>query len=344
MSKNRLLFAVILLAVLGGALVATMRSRAPETTAAPEASLPTADREKLTWIEISPPGKDKLVLEKKEDAWRLTAPLASEVDQASVDTILDKLANLEPAGIAATRPENHARLEVDAEHAIRVKAKEGDALVVDLLIGASKSGGTMVRKEGDDTVVATQGTIRYAFDKESKDLRNRTITDLDTGDVTSLELKSDKGSFKFEKAESAWTQAKGEKPIKDFSGTKVQGIASTLARLRAVDFAPPGATPEATGLDAPKATAVLTKKDGSSITLTLGNLHEGNNDYYLKSSERDLVYRVVKFTGERMMPDATAFEESKSAGEPPAGGRVPIAGGGNLPPEVLKQLQGLNHP
>jgi hypothetical protein len=170
------------------------------------------------------------------------------------------------------------------------------------------------------------------------------ITDLNPDDVKAMTVSSAKGSFKFERPEAAWQQAKGEKPIKDFSANKVQSLASSFARLRAADFAEPAATAESTGLNAPAAKLTLTLKEGEPITLELGKQAEGNVDYFLRSNRSEVIYRISKYTGDRMLADAAAFSEppkkpGEAQAEAPSPMGMPVAGGGNLPPEVLKQLQ-----
>lgn len=345
MNKNRLLIAIVVLAVLAGALASSLRSRQSDTVAEkPKATLPQLKRDDISKVELENPEKRlKLALSKQDGKWALSAPLAAKVDSAAVDALLDKLSDLEVTSIAATRKENHERVGVDPQHAIHVKAYGGDKVLLDAFIGASKSSGTMVRKADEDQVLAVRGSIRYAFDKELKNFRDRTITDTDPASIKALSLASAKGSFKFEKPEAAWLQPKGEKPIKDFASAKVEGLVASFAKLRATDFAEPAATPESTGFGAPTAKLVLTPKEGAELVLELGALHADKNDYFVRSSQSDVIFRVSKYTGDRLLADAASFSEPpKKPGEepPPAAPQgMPMAGGNSLPPELLKQLQ-----
>lgn len=345
MNNNRLLIAIVVLAVLAGALASQLRSHEASTSIEkPKLTLPELKRDEITKIEIDNPEKKlKVTLAKQDKVWQLTSPLAAKADSAAAEAALDKLADLKVSASVATKKESHARLKVDAAQALHVKAFAGDKLLLDAYIGDTKATGTMLRKEGEDVVVAVRGSIRYAFDKELKYLRDRVISDVDPATFKAATLVSAKGSFKFEKPEGGkWTQAKGEKPIKDFADTKVDGMVTSFARLRASDFAEPSATPEATGLAAPQATLVLTPKEGAELKLELGTLDPSQSDYFLRSSTSPVVYRISKFSGDQLVADATAFSEPpKKPGDETAtaGKGMPIAGGGNLPPEILKQLQ-----
>lgn len=345
MNNNRLVIAIVVLAVLAGALASQLRSHEASTSVEkPKVSLPEIKRDDVTKVEIDNPEKKlKAVLVKQDKQWRLSAPVDAVADSSAAEAVLDKLSDLKVANIAATRKENHARIGVDAEHALHVKAYAGDKLLLDAYLGEAKSSGTMLRKEGEDVVVATKGSIRYAFDKELKYLRDRTITDADAANIKALSLVSAKGSFKFEKgADGKWAQAKGEKPIKDYAASKVEELLCNFTKLRASDFAEPGATPESTGLAAPQATLVMTPVEGADIKVELGQLEASQADYFLRASTSPVLFRVSKYTGDRLLVDGAAFSEPpKKPGEAaldPSKG-MPVAGGGNLPPEILKQLQ-----
>lgn len=346
MNRNRLVIAIVLLLGLTGAVVTTMRSHESETTLEkPAVSLPKVNKDEVTELEIQNPKKSLTVTFKKEESgWVLTAPVAAKADQSAVDSALDKLAELEVVGTAATRKENYERLEIDDANALRVLAKAKDKTVADLYIGAGKSGGTMVRVAGQDPVLRVRGSIRYPFDKEVKLFRDRVVLDIESKELTGLQIKSEKGSFKFEKPseDEKWAQAlaKGEKPIQRFSDSKVQSLVSTLARLRASDFAAADVTPESAGLEPPAATAVLTKTDGSQVTLELGKQHEESKDYYVRVAGGEQIYRISKYTAERVITDATGFQEpEKKADEAPAPAANHDDGPSDIPPEVLKQLQ-----
>src|SRR5690349_2768834 len=109
-----------------------MRSRASETAVEkPTATLPAIKKDDVTSVEILNPKKGNVTLSKVGGNWAISAPLAAKADQSAVDSVLEKLSELEVNGVTATRKENHARLEVDAAQAIHVKVKQGDKQVAD---------------------------------------------------------------------------------------------------------------------------------------------------------------------------------------------------------------------
>ncbi len=353
MNSSRIFIALAVLVGLGVAVTTTLRSHeAKKTVEAPKATLVSPKKEEITSLTITRPRQAPITLQRQADKWRMTAPVDAEAGQSSVDAALDRLADLKVTGVAATKKENQARLEVDAEHGIHVLAKGGDKPLLDLYLGQAKGGNTMVRSEGDDQVLIVKGSFRYVFDKEPKEFRKREVTELDSAELTALAVSSPKGSFKFVKDGEAWAQAPGEKKIDKFDHTQAQAIASTAANLRAQDFADAKESADSTGLASPQGKVVLTKKDGSTLELNIGKPTAKGDEYYAKTSQGDVVYQIPKFSAERLMPDAKFFEKQPPPPAPPAGaaggmppgmGGMPHGmggpGGQQISPEMMQQIQ-----
>ena len=142
--KNRLAIgAAVFLALLGLTVWATTtRDRVPQNSELP--TVETAEDD-VTSIEIHRPnedGSDLVIVTKTDGDWRVTVPLEAEADSTSVQSALSRLDSLRVSGVAATRPENYARLEVDDAQAVRVvvhTAQSEDPLVLRL----GKFGGGM---------------------------------------------------------------------------------------------------------------------------------------------------------------------------------------------------------
>ena len=343
--KNRLVLAVVALVVLGGAVFSTLRSNESAETAKDDVTLPKVDKDAVDALELVRPGKETVKLAKQGESWKMVAPVAADADESAVTTALDKLADLEVTGVAARRKANHGKLEVDDEKGVVVTAKKGDEVLASLVVGASRSAGTMVREKDKEAVVSVKGAIRYAFDKDVKLFRDRKILDEKEESVTALHIESEQGTFKFTKGED-WAQAEGEKAIEDFAASKVKGIASALARLRAADFAAADATPEQTGLATPTATAVVSLKpeaeggEARTITLKLGKQNDGGREYYVQREGVEQVYLVSKYTAERLLAKAEDFAQKESeAAEAPANPTPTPTTPSQLPPDVMRQLQ-----
>lgn len=306
--------------------------------------LPKFERDKVDALEITSPENGVVKLEKGSDGWRVTAPLAAPAAQATVDTALDKLAALTVVGVAATKADNHARLEVDDEKALKISVGQGGGEAATLKIGVYRSGNTMLRVADAALVASVEGSIRFAFDKALKEWRNREITKLEVASVQRVQFESDKGTVVLEKDGETFKQAEGQTPIEKFDPVKAKSVVGSVCSLRAVDFQ---AAPdlEALGLGAaPKGRVTVTVGGDKPETLVVLVGEKKDNYYYAKRADSPVVYTVSAFMGERLGagPEDFVKEEPKPIDPKQleaAGAQMPPGGGNALPPEIMEQVQ-----
>lgn len=349
-SSKRLLPATFVLAALLALTVWQFNSREGEDDHAPvlSAKLPKVSKDAIDSLEITVPEKPALTLSKQGKQWALSKPVVAAADQSAVDTALDKLAQLEVVGVAATQTANYVKLEVDDAHALHVVAKQGGKVVADLLLGGYRSGNTMVREKSATLVAAVKGSIKYAFDKEIKEWRDRNIADVNPDHVKDIVFRNANGMFRFVQEGTEWKQAPGDKPIANFDGAQVKSMVASAARLTATDFAPADTQRDTAGVGAtPDGTVTLTTGGDAGvqqIVLRVGK--KLDQSYYLVRDGEDPVYLVSSFVGEHLLPTPAHFakEEAKpAAGNPAAAmpggapfpmmphGAMPVMGGHPMP-------------
>lgn len=363
--KNRVAIGTVaFLALLGGTLWAVATRDDSPVDEASELPSVELDRDAVTSIEIARPkgeGTDLVILSNVDGDWRVTSPLDAEADANNVESALNRLTEMSPTGVIATRPENYARLEVDDAQAIKVVVHAGEAAPVQFRIGKYSNGVTMVRIDDRAEVFGVRGSVRFPFDRDLAAWRNRKVTDLQVSDVQEIAFASDEGAFGFGRQDGSWVPAEGQKAIRDFDPKKVEGLVSTAARLIASGFAPSEVSSARAGFNEPDATITLrvarsaeTGTDEADaapveprvVTLEIGGQTDKDTEFYLRRNDDQTIYVVSKYLSDRLRPDAVAFE--KSAEEPPpptppamqgmpqgqAQGQQP-----QLPPEVMRQLQ-----
>lgn len=326
MSGNRLLIAFAVLVVLLGLTVWKWKARESEDLRPPDVTvaLPKVQKDAVDGLEVAVPGKTPVKLEKKDGKWRLSQPVSAPADDSAVSAAVDKLAELESLGVAATREDSHKQLEVDEAQAVHVAATAGGKTLADVLIGAYRSGNTMVRPKGSVTVATAKGSIKFAFDKDVKDWRDRSIVDVPLDNVKDALFQNANGVFRFVNEAGTWKQAAGEKAIAGFDGEQVKSILGSATNLSATDFASAGVTAEAAGVGAAALGVVrftaTSDKGAEEVLLRVGQKIDTN--YYLAREGHEPVYVVSQFVGDRLLPTAEKFAKAVE----------PAADGGKKPP------------
>jgi hypothetical protein len=364
------------------ALVAFMANRRATTDAgsseAPEAAtLPDLDGSAITSLTIARPDSAPITLTREGETWRITTPIEAEADENVVRAAIEKLDELEAGEVVARNAANHARLEVDDEQGLRVTVRAGDAEVADLIFGATRGGNTMVRVAGQDVVVAAEGSMRFAFDRELSAFRNKRIVDVTPERVVGLSYQVGERTLTFARTEE-WALTAGE-PIERFGSQRVQAVAATLARMRATDFAAAEVTEADAGLTTPEAVVTLSigpepvepsdapAADGGvaeaapqppvqeaileTIVIELGGAAPGDGQIYVRVRGLPTIYTISRYTSDRLRGEASLFQEPEPGAAPeegaedPAGLGIPghegmgAPGGQQIPEELMRQIQ-----
>ncbi|MBI2894649.1 MAG: DUF4340 domain-containing protein [Deltaproteobacteria bacterium] len=348
MKKNRIFIGLGVLAALLVALYASSREKAPERFRSPFDKVKLEDVDSL---QIQRADDDQPTVMKREgESWRVVAPIEGPADGRAVKTALEKLRDLEVVDLASESGEAHVSLEVDEEHAVHVIAKKGERVLADLLVGAFKSSFTMIRRPGRDPTYRATGSIKYVFNKALKDWRDRVIFDLEAEKFARVEFHSSNGDFAFNRGDGDW--AVDGPTIPEFDFHKVSSIVTSLAKLRATDFAEPTVTREQAGLgDGASTVRIRLKENGGELTLRIGASHMSGTQeqFYCQREGVDTIFLISKYLANRLRPDATKLKGTprRDGGTPPPlaaardGGPPTRSDGGTpqIPPDVLKQLQ-----
>lgn len=350
MKKNRLVIAAVVLVGLLVTLYATSKEPKPQEFHSPFGKVKLED---VDGLEIKRPADAHATVMKKSDGhWRVTAPVEARADERTITTALEKLRDLNVVDVASESRDSHHNLEVDEEHAVHVIARKGGTVLLDFWIGAFKSNFTMIRRPDDDRVYRASGSLKFNFDKALKDWRDRVIYDFEAEKFARVEFHSKNGNFMFNRGEGNWIVDGPEIPEFDFH--KVSSIVTTLAKLRATDFAD-RVTPAQTGLGAADVDRVVfrLRDDPATYTLRIGSsVTQGTQEqFYAQREGSDAIVLISKYLANRLRPDAAKLkgrprgDGGPAAPEPPPmgagapGGPGKAPGNGQIPPEIMQQLQ-----
>lgn len=297
-----------------------------EADEVPEEERPTVGpADKVVFARL---GTEVTLVKEGEDSWRITSPFNSMAENYKVRSMLrtfDKpLSSNYSRAISA---EALSKLGLDEGSRIRVSLFQGDAKLVDLIVGRvdkkemGEDPDTMVMLPEEEEVVYYRipgKDLRRAFDIELDELRNKKIFDFRKEDVLRVSIEDPRTTpptkLVFEKSTGESQEGKEEWRVVTPAGMEmdnVGGFASSFANVRADSFLDklPGA--DASALDkAYKITAAVKKGDKEeNHTLYFGAGRK--KGIYARVEGRDGVFVVGKHTADNLMKSANDFRKKK---------------------------------
>lgn len=335
MSRDRLIIiGVVVLAVLGYFVYRQAdKDKKLGTTgpvAASSADFPViSSPEDIDKVEIQDGKKDKIVLEKKDDKWVVTAPVSAPANQQSVKEIVTNLGTLKiKEQVVMTLDEEVKKSKhLDADQALHVVSYKGSEKKTDISTGTTGALGLLTMVAGkNDVVYATSGFSSYLYTKEAKDWRDKEVLKFDEAGVVGITVENkgsgDAGapaSFSFTKGEKEWGASFNGKPIARFDEQRAKDLLKELHAVNAEDFGD-GKAPTETGLDAPLATITITFKDNApKIVVKIGKTAANGTSHYAIKDGNPTVFVVGKPTADWALADVTKFQKPLDGGAPDAG-------------------------
>ena len=116
---------------------------------------------KFDTLEITARG-ERTTLRRRADGFWVTAPVTYAADTAGATAAFEAIEKLEPGALVTTRAQRHGELQVDAAHGIGVRVLQGDRQRLDLVVGKTLDGGTLVQRRGGDAGPASDPTSATA--------------------------------------------------------------------------------------------------------------------------------------------------------------------------------------
>ena len=296
MTPRRLIPYVVVFLILAGAYVG-LRWRQEQQVARDEQAkkvfhLKEADISDLSLVR----GKDEVRLVKKDQVWRLTAPLNTKADQTVVDSMLTTLARL--------RKERDLGEEKD----LKPFGLDKPGLVVkftaqgqphQLAIGAKAPGDQnyYVLRDQDPHLLTISMGSKDSLDRQLLALRDKTLLAFIIGEVKGLKVKSPKTAVALEKTGPQTWRWVG-RPDFRVRGDRVEKLLRDLHIARAKNFLePPPKNLAALGLVPDRRTEITVATPAGDQTLWLG------------AKKDDAVYARLGAGGPVVLVDAALADE-----------------------------------
>ena len=238
------------LAVLGLlVIVAVVVLRQPEKgerTADRPRPLPQLKAGDFDTLAVTKDGKTT-VIKKEGDKYEVTQPVKYPADENVAKQAFEAIEKLEFGNLVTEQKAKHAEFEVDDAKGVKVAIKKGDQSVGELIVGKTTGANTLVRVAGKDQVWQALGSIRYNFDRDTANWRDKTIVKFTQADAEKIEIKSPAGDISLKKGSGdQWVVDQSTLKIDKLDTAVAPAILSTLTSFVANEFAD-DAKPEQTG-------------------------------------------------------------------------------------------------
>lgn len=207
-------------------------------------------------------------LERGEEHWGLTEPVAFWAKSLAIDGIASALADLTSKAVF-DEPEPLEEYGLDGEPAVRFW--EGEA-AHELRIGDKSpiGGNTYVASEDTTRVYAVETYLVNAMDKSLGDLRDPRVLDFDRESVSGFDASWPGGRVSLERSGENWLVTAPVEAAAD--GDTVDSLLSTLLFMRADGFEDSPPSDGETGLDAPSFQVELHTTEGADpVRLAIGS-------------------------------------------------------------------------
>jgi hypothetical protein len=309
-----LLAALVLLVLAAYLMEKPLSERAKEQKESAVPLFSAATSEAVQKIE-SKSAENDVTLEKRGEGWVvLKEDRAFPADPKAVESALDTFEGLKQGKPISKNPDKQGLFEVTAEKGVEVRAiGANEEVLAHFFVG--KTGpdffSTYVRKDGSDDVFLANSYLRSIFDKSVKDWRNKRIFDFPVEEVKELTITEENKSIRVRKDDTeTWWVMDPEKVTANES--VVEKIASTLAQLRASDFAETD-DPAEYELAKPQRKVTANLTNDALHTLLIGKKKD-EAKYYVKNEAKKTVFVIDTFRIENMMKtleDLKAKEEEE---------------------------------
>ncbi len=257
------------------------------------------DRNKISGIVIQN-GDEKIEMQRRDNRWRLEAPIKDQADSSLIESLLSDLENWQKDDtISAKEIEtDQGKLNEYGVNRPKLRLKLiGQDRPPAILFGkdAALEGKMYVRFENSKETFLAGQSVKKDIDKKSEEFRDRKLTGLITAQVTRVTLKTPAGEMELQKKGDHWDIVKPLRARGD--DQKIADLIAQITTARIQQFvADDHGDLHGYGLAEPRgALTLFTQDDKQGQLLQIGGAPEKERDQrYVRFAPRGFVYTVPK--------------------------------------------------
>ncbi len=289
---KRLLWPILILVLLAAILIFVQnqrdKSKAPEKTA----NFLDLKANQVDRLSIQRLGT-KVELKMVDGLWYVMIDsIPKPADDAMVTGLVEMAANVEVGGVESSNPAKQSIYQVDTMLGTRVTLFAGERELAGMIIGKNAQGYdySYVRKPDSDDVYRAKGLMAYQFNKPPQNWRDRTIANIDTASLHTIEFRYQDEKFSLERADTGWYVI-GD----NISGSQT-ALADSVELLKRllVNFTTDDFYQDIDSAfvqtDNPMLELVLKHANGDTERLLVYGASENENRYYLRTEDSREVF------------------------------------------------------
>ena len=310
MKPKGLLVAVVLLAVLGGAIwysnkKQAQKEKAPSDTSPKIVSIP---EDRFREIHLLKAGAEPIVLNRDSGKWALTAPQPLPADPEASASLVSALSSVSADKTIDDNATDLASYGL-ANPALQAQVFEKGGKQVDLAIGddTPTNSGAYAKVSGDRRVYTVDSYVKTSLDKTVNDLRDKRLLIFDSNRLTRVKLAGKGPAIVFGKSAGNEWGIVEPRPLRADSGQ----VETLLGKLRDAKMDLGTAPEEAAKKFAAAAVVALAVVTDSSGSQAIEVRKDKDNNYYARSSAVSGVYKVASDTGEGLNKGLDDFRNKK---------------------------------
>jgi hypothetical protein len=310
MKPKGLLVAVVLLAVLGGAIwysnkKQAQKEKAPSDTSPKIVSIP---EDRFREIHLLKAGAEPIVLNRDSGKWALTAPQPLPADPEASASLVSALSSVSADKTIDDNATDLASYGL-ANPALQAQVFEKGGKQVDLAIGddTPTNSGAYAKVSGDRRVYTVDSYVKTSLDKTVNDLRDKRLLIFDSNRLTRVKLAGKGPAIVFGKSAGNEWGIVEPRPLRADSGQ----VETLLGKLRDAKMDLGTAPEEAAKKFATAAVVALAVVTDSSGSQAIEVRQDKDNNYYARSSAVAGVYKVAADTGEGLNKGLDDFRNKK---------------------------------
>jgi len=297
--RTTLVLAAIALGVLGYLRFFEMKQPSTGEAKRQAQNVVNFDRNKINGIVIQN-GDEKIEMQRRDNRWRLEAPIKDQADTSLIESLLSDLENWQKDGTISAKEIKTDQSKLNEYGVNRPKLRLkliGQDRPPAILFGkdAALEGRMYVRFENSKETFLAGQSVKKDIDKKSEEFRDRKLTGLITAQVTRVTLKTPAGEIELQKKGDHWDIVKPLRARGD--DQKIADLIAQITTARIQQFvADDHGDLHGYGLAEPRgALTLFTQDDKQGQLLQIGGVPEKEKDQrYVRFAPRGFVYTVPK--------------------------------------------------